>query len=1250
MEELRLAEEDALLAEIRRIAGGSLEIGEIFETLAAAIRKLVHYDRLSIRFVDLEEGTFKDAHVTGLDIPGRRVGDVVPLKGTFTEAAISAPSALRLDAEPLDAVLSQYPQLRSALDAGVRSLLAVPLLNRDRATAVLMAASVEPEDYSEHHLQLAQRVGAKIADAIANSMAYESLKSAAAEDKREATGLARKLGTIRQEVAELRQRVREREQEAMEHQALSEIGQAAGSSLELDGEVYQALAPKIRSLVSYDRLEFAALDLDAGTATNVYAGGTDMSGWKAGATMPISGTPAETLARTNAGLVVGAGSSGDHETGRRPESESSQAGFASIMAVPLVSGGKVLAALTFRSAKPGAYSERELALGERIATQAAGAFTSSHRHARVRREAEEQAALARIGQLAASVSDFGQVYDAFAAQVSLLLSFDRIAVAYVDHDLHAATNAYASGAGASGSQEVASFEISSEAFEAIAGTRTGTIAAARSPGDFAERFPRWSLAASAPVCSLLAVPLISDDEAFGTLILSSTSPDAYAESDLALARRIGAQIAGPVYSARLNAQLWRTADESKVLEQIDRVVAKSPSLEEGYAGVAEQLRELLPFDRIAIATVDAEDGTLTNRYVSGIEANGGQAGVAEPLVGTAIEGALGSGRGLIVQGEDPEQIGRRLPALVPGIESGLRSFMEVPITIGGKAVGSIGLGSTRLYAYVESHRALIERVGFRIASMVLVDRLRVEHELDTREKAVLADIGRVITSSVDIRQVYDRLAEQVRRLIPFDRIAIWSVDLAGENLVAAYVSGADDPGREQDIKFPLARPAARVTTTESHRSAVGDELAGKLPAQLTEFLQSAGGALPSLLVVPLVLGDETVGMLSLRSTVPNAYIQRDAALAERIAAQVAGAVANGQLYLEARQVEAAVHQVVERLDLAVKGSGDGLWDWKILDNETWWSPRFKELVGHQEGDEDGGPGSWESRLHPEDRDRVLNVLKKHLETRAPYDVEYRLSTGSREYRWFSDRGQATREDDGNPIRMAGSLRDITEAKFAASQTPGPHNLTAPLLSIEIFKRALVDDISEGQSDDAHGYAVRLLAAGRQLRQVMAGLENLSWASEAEISRRLLDLGKLTRLVASKLRKERGNRKVTVSIARGLQVEGDEALLRVMMEKLLDNAWKFSANRKRARMVLGVDKRDGEKVYSLRDNGVGFNIANADNLFGLFQRLHPAGEFEGAGLGLATVRHIVQRHGGRTWAEAQVGRGATFYFTLPSASG
>ena len=106
----------------------------------------------------------------------------------------------------------------------------------------------------------------------------------------------------------------------------------------------------------------------------------------------------------------------------------------------------------------------------------------------------------------------------------------------------------------------------------------------------------------------------------------------------------------------------------------------------------------------------------------------------------------------------------------------------------------------------------------------------------------------------------------------------------------------------------------------------------------------------------------------------------------------------------------------------------------------------------------------------------------------------------------------------------------------------------------------------------------------------------------------------------------------------------------MMEKLLDNAWKFSANRKRARMVLGVDKRDGEKVYSLRDNGVGFNIANADNLFGLFQRLHPAGEFEGAGLGLATVRHIVQRHGGRTWAEAQVGRGATFYFTLPSASG
>ncbi len=124
------------------------------------------------------------------------------------------------------------------------------------------------------------------------------------------------------------------------------------------------------------------------------------------------------------------------------------------------------------------------------------------------------------------------------------------------------------------------------------------------------------------------------------------------------------------------------------------------------------------------------------------------------------------------------------------------------------------------------------------------------------------------------------------------------------------------------------------------------------------------------------------------------------------------------------------------------------------------------------------------------------------------------------------------------------------------------------------------------------------------------------------------------------------RDVEFSLQKGITAEGDARLLRAVLENLLGNAWKFTGKMaKKARIEFGAGEREGEKAYFIRDNGAGFDMAYADKLFGAFQRLHRADEFEGSGIGLATVQRIVHRHGGRVWAEGEVGQGATFYFTL-----
>jgi signal transduction histidine kinase len=215
-----------------------------------------------------------------------------------------------------------------------------------------------------------------------------------------------------------------------------------------------------------------------------------------------------------------------------------------------------------------------------------------------------------------------------------------------------------------------------------------------------------------------------------------------------------------------------------------------------------------------------------------------------------------------------------------------------------------------------------------------------------------------------------------------------------------------------------------------------------------------------------------------------------------------------------------------------------------------------------------------------------------------------------------------------------------------------HDLRSPLRSIDGFSLALLEDHADLLDEDATGHLQRIRSATQRMGTLIDDLLNLSRITRTNLRAETVDLSGLGRAVATDLAAAQPDRRVDISIEDGMVASADSHLVRQVLENLIGNAWKFTSKQPSARIEVGSVDRGGGPIYFVRDNGAGFDPAYADRLFGVFQRLHAMAEFPGTGVGLAIVDRIVQRHGGRVWADGAVGRGATFYFTLsesPAAS-
>jgi PAS domain S-box-containing protein len=257
-----------------------------------------------------------------------------------------------------------------------------------------------------------------------------------------------------------------------------------------------------------------------------------------------------------------------------------------------------------------------------------------------------------------------------------------------------------------------------------------------------------------------------------------------------------------------------------------------------------------------------------------------------------------------------------------------------------------------------------------------------------------------------------------------------------------------------------------------------------------------------------------------------------------------------------------------------------------------------------------------------------------------------------------------KDNDGNILGYQGVVRDITELKertedlkrktvelaalnkelesFSYSVS---HDLRAPLRSIDGFSEALLEDYGINLDEKGKGYLQRVRASSLRMTELIDALLVLSRVTRSEMRHESVDLSEIAQEMATELQETQPERQVDFIIMPGLVANGDKTLIRSVLENLLGNAWKFTGKKPNARIEFGVTEHAGKRTYFVSDNGAGFDKAYTDKLFGTFQRLHTTDEFSGIGIGLATVKRIIHRHGGQVWAEGEIGKGATFYFTL-----
>jgi PAS domain S-box-containing protein len=371
-----------------------------------------------------------------------------------------------------------------------------------------------------------------------------------------------------------------------------------------------------------------------------------------------------------------------------------------------------------------------------------------------------------------------------------------------------------------------------------------------------------------------------------------------------------------------------------------------------------------------------------------------------------------------------------------------------------------------------------------------------------------------------------------------------------------------------------------------------------------------------------------------------------------------------------KRAEELIKDTEAKLNLALESAQVGAWDLDLETDTAIRSTRHDQIFGYSAPLPHWGAGEFRKCVVAEDLEHVDSCFAEAMRT-GHFSMECRIRWPDDTIHWISAEGSVSRDETGQPVRMRGVVTDITERREAelalirqreeldrynsqlaaankeleAFSYSVSHDLRAPLRHIDGFMRILKEEYGTTLPEEGHKYLDRVIHAANHMGQLVDDLINLARIGRKEFRLQLTNLNDIVRETISDLSLSTDGRRIEWKIAELPALPCDPGLLKLVFANLLSNAVKFTRTREQAVIEIGRSEWNGVTTIFVRDNGVGFDAKYADKLFGVFQRLHRQDEFEGTGVGLATVQRIIHRHSGVIWAESQLGKETTFYFTL-----
>lgn len=612
----------------------------------------------------------------------------------------------------------------------------------------------------------------------------------------------------------------------------------------------------------------------------------------------------------------------------------------------------------------------------------------------------------------------------------------------------------------------------------------------------------------------------------------------------------------------------------------------------------------------------------------------GEQGVEFHNLGTLFGHALRTGETVI--SNEPKN-DHRAGGLPPG-HPPLNSFLGVPILLAGKLIAMVGLAN-KPEGFDASDVAFLQPLLGTVRELVMASRAHAERRRARLQfqatSALLAEKTAALQLTFDTINQGLTMVDAAGRVRFYNQRTLELLDLPE----SAY---QDQPLHTDIFKIQLAR---------------GDFGVGlkALPPEARAY----------------VLGEIQVS--------PPHYVRRtpQGAMLEVLTRQLpdGGFVRTYTDVTSYFNTQEALREERQRLQWVLEATRPGIWEVNLETGETQYNDRWLEMLGYVASElQPRNLDTWQNMVHPEDLPRAMRMRKAHLEGDLPYyECDMRMRHKRGHWLWVNNRGRVHRRDEkGRALYMSGTLLDIHDRVTAQEEVRSlnaslerrviertaelersmkdmeaisysiAHDLRAPLRSVNGFASLIAEEDNERLSPESRRMFERIANSSRNMGQMITDMLELLRVVRVDLDAVPVDMNALAHAVSETLLPSVPH--ALIGIKPLPRVLGDATLLRQVLVNLMDNALKYSKHLPQPELVLGYDER--QRAFYLRDNGMGFDMARAGKLFGLFQRMHAGSDVPGTGVGLAIVARIVERHGGRIWAEATPHQGATFWWTLP----